>query len=67
MHAWPVHTTKLVAVHEASSYATCRLEQLGKPCCIRAVGQNLSGQVEIISQGSTYSDFQITVIVMHSM
>ena len=31
MHAWPVHTTKSVAVHEASSYATCRLEQLEKP------------------------------------
>ena len=31
MHAWPVHMTKLVAVYEASSYATCRLEQLGNP------------------------------------
>ena len=31
--------------------------------------QNLSGQVEIISQASTYiaSDFQIIVIVMHSI
>ena len=29
--------------------------------------QNLSGWVEIISQGSTYSDFQIIVIVVHSM
>ena len=29
MHAWPFHTTKLVAVREASSYATSRLEQLG--------------------------------------
>ena len=29
--------------------------------------QNLSGQVEIISQASTYSDFQINVIVVHSM
>ena len=29
--------------------------------------QNLSGQVEIISQTSTYSDFQIIVIVVHSM
>ena len=29
--------------------------------------QNLSGQVEIISQASTYSDFQIIVIVVHSM
>ena len=33
MQAWPVHTTKLysIAVHEASNYATCRLEQSGKP------------------------------------
>ena len=29
--------------------------------------QNLSGQVEIISQASTYSAFQIIVIVVHSM
>ena len=29
--------------------------------------QNLSGQVEIISQASTCSDFQIIVIVVHSM
>ena len=29
--------------------------------------QNVSGQVEIISQGLTYSDFQIIVIVVHSM
>ena len=29
--------------------------------------QNLSGQVEIILQGSTSSDFQIIVIVVHSM
>ena len=28
--------------------------------------QNLSGQVEIISQASTYSDFQI-IVVVHSM
>ena len=28
--------------------------------------QNLSGQVEIILQGSTSSDFQIIVIVVHS-
>ena len=34
MHAWPVHTTKLATVHETSSYATCRLEELGKTCCI---------------------------------
>ena len=27
----------------------------------------MSGQVEIISQASTYSDFQIIVIVVHSM
>ena len=25
--------SKLVAVYEALSYATCRLEQLGKTCC----------------------------------
>ena len=31
MHTWPAHTTKLVAVHEASSYVTCGFEQLGKP------------------------------------
>ena len=29
--------------------------------------QNLSGQVEIISQASIYSDFQIIVVVVHSM
>ena len=29
--------------------------------------QNLSGQVEIILQGSTSNDFQIIVIVVHSM
>ena len=29
--------------------------------------QNLSDQVEIISQASTYSDFQIIVVVVHSM
>ena len=28
MHAWPVHTTKLVAVHKTLSYTTCRIEQL---------------------------------------
>ena len=29
--------------------------------------QNLSGQVEIISQASNYSDLQIIVVVVHSM
>ena len=29
--------------------------------------QNLRGQGEIISQASTYSNFQIIVIVVHSM
>ena len=29
--------------------------------------QNLSGQVVIVSQVSTYSDFQIIVIVVHNM
>ena len=31
MHTWPVHMTKQVSILEASSYATCKLEQLGKP------------------------------------
>ena len=29
--------------------------------------QNLSGQIEIISQASTHSDLQIIVIIVHSM
>ena len=31
MHAWPVHTTKLVAVPKVSSYATADLSNLEEP------------------------------------
>ena len=41
-----------------------RLKPISQQGCSH---QNLSGQVEIISQASTYSDFQIIVIVVHSM
>ena len=48
MHAWLVHRTKLVAVHEASNYATYKLERAGKTCCKIPIAIALSFEGKIM-------------------
>ena len=68
MYAWLVHTTKLVAMHEASNDATCRLERSGKPAVDIALSFEGSYIIYVVNhKGRQYLASILNVLIQSFM